>query len=171
MDSRSLVIGQELRTWLHARWLRTDFSSDWLVGYEPNLFSMNEMAVTGLICDECVYDEGLGQKYRVRSTLGMVEILAARRLSPERVDGDAPGRKASSWRSKPPTNITLSPQLPSTKQARLAQLVERETLTNSLLEVLFISRLWVRPPRRAQFPSTRRLRSFSLSLTFLGLRR
>ena len=38
---------------------------------------------------------------------------------------------------------------PRRHTARLAQSVERETLT----EFSEISRLWVRPPRRAQFPS------------------
>ncbi|KAK1832501.1 hypothetical protein QBC39DRAFT_348913 [Podospora conica] len=45
--------------------------------------------------------------------------------------------------------------------ARLAQSVERETLIHgSPGSEMDISRLWVRPPRRAQFPSSTYLFAF-----------
>ncbi len=45
--------------------------------------------------------------------------------------------------------------------ARLAQSVERETL-----KAYVISRLWVRPPRRAQFPSAVLFSCFSLLFSY-----
>ncbi|KAK4122180.1 hypothetical protein N657DRAFT_493453 [Parathielavia appendiculata] len=60
-----------------------------------------------------------------------------------------------------------SQQLSWISLARLAQSVERETLMQETMSCRgFISRLWVRPPRRAQFPSTIELYLFPSSSIF-----